>query len=118
MNNCEDKTTLSCPPNSPFASCIKTEVVPPVFSSLTNTCNTVQQVETDIYLILTSIKTELDLSTATSSCQTLPTIKNVKTLIQFLLNRDCAQQTQIDTLIAQNTTQANQITALQSNLCD
>lgn len=117
MNNCEDKIRLSCPPNSPFANCVKTEVTPPTFSTLTTTCNSVQEIEVDMYALIGGIKLEIDLSAITTTCGTLPVLKNVKTLIQYLVSRDCAQQVQIDALIAQNATQASQIANLQPNVC-
>lgn len=116
-NNCEDKITLACPPNAPFANCVKTEVVPPIFSSLNSTCNSVQDVEKDMYAILSAIKLEIDLAATTSTCTTFPALKNVKTLIQQLYDEICA-------IKAINTTQASQILTLQTqfaqiqaNLC-
>ena len=117
MNNCEDKILYSCPPSSPFAKCVKTELTPPSFSGLTGNCHDVQEIEENLYTLIGGIKTEIDLTTLTTTCLTLPTVKNVKTLMQYLINRDCAQQVQIDALIAQNAIQALQITALQLNNC-
>ena len=108
-SNCEDKIKLSCPPSSPLANCVKTEVIPPTFSSLINNCNSVQEVEVDMYAILAAIKLEIDLTAITSTCTTFPTPKNVKTLIQQLYNEICA-------IKAINTTQASQILTLQTQV--
>lgn len=116
-NNCEDKIKYGCP-SVLFAKCVKTEINPPAFSPLTgSTCHDVEEVEQDFYTLIGGIKLEIDLTAITATCGTLPTIKNVKTLIQYFVNRDCAQQLQIDTLITQNLTQANQIANLQANVC-
>ena len=118
MNNCEDKIKASCPPNSPFANCVKSEITPPEFSGLTNSCNSVDDVLGDLYEVAESIKEEIDLTTVTSECDTLPTVKTVITVIQYLVDNICTQKTQIDALIAQNATQAAEILALQSNICN
>jgi hypothetical protein len=115
-NNCEDKIKYSCS-SIVFANCVKTEVEPPVFSSLTNNCNTVQEVEEDVYNLIDEIKQELNLTSIVTTCGTLPTIKNIKTLIEYLIIKNCEQQIQIDNLITQNTTQATQIAVLQATPC-
>jgi hypothetical protein len=115
-NKCEDKITFACAPGQ-FARCVKTEVVPPSFSSLTTTCNTVQDVEVDVYGILAAIKLETDLTAITATCGTLPTIKNIKTLIQYLVNRDCTQQALIDALTVRVTTLETQMAVQQARIC-
>lgn len=115
--NCNDKIRHTCPPSSPYASCVKTEVVIPEFSTLGEGCFSVQDVELDLYTLIGNIKSELNLTALTSECQTLPTTKTVSTLIDFLLEGYCTQKAQIDALIAQNSTQAEQILALQSSVC-
>ena len=116
--NRNDKITLTCPPNSPYANCVRTEVIIPEFSPLLqNGCYNVQEIEQDLYTLIGDIKDELDLTTLTSECQTLPTVKTVITLIQFLLDDRCILKTQIDDLIAQNVTQDAEILALQSSIC-
>lgn len=103
--NCNDKIRHTCPPSSPYAACVKTEVVRPSFSTLSSSCNSVQDVELDLYTLIGNIKSELNLTAITSECQTLPTTKTVFTLIDFLLEGYCTQKAQIDALIAQNTLQ-------------
>jgi hypothetical protein len=115
-NNCEDKITFACAPGQ-FARCVKTEVVPPAFSSLTTTCNSVQDVEADMYAILATIKLEIDLTAITATCGTLPTPKNVKTLIQYLVNRDCTQQALIEALTTRVTTLETQMAVQQTKIC-
>lgn len=117
MNNCEDKIKLSCPPNSPYANCVRSEATIPEFSTLGDGCFSVQEIENDVYTLLGDIKNEINLSSLTSDCQTLPTTKTVVNLIQFLLDGYCTQKTQIEALVTQNTSQAAEILALQSNIC-
>mgnify|MGYP000409098479 CR=1 FL=1 len=117
MNNCEDKIKYSCPPNSPFAKCVKTELTPPSFSGLTGNCHDVQEIEENLYTLIGGIKTEIDLTAITTTCLTLPTVKNVKTLIQYLVNRDCAQQLQINDLIARVVILEAKVLVLQANTC-
>ena len=117
--NCNDKIKYTCPPNSPYANCVRTEVSIPEFSILTNSgCYSVQEIEQDLYTLIGGIKDELNLTTIASECQTLPTTKTVVTLIDFLLEGYCTQKTQIEALITQNATQAAEILALQQNLCN
>ena len=117
MNNCEDKILYSCPPSSPFAKCVKTELTPPSFSGLTGNCHDVQQIEENLYTLIGGIKTEIDLTGITSTCGTLPVIKDVKTLIQYLVNRDCTQQLQINDLIARVILLEGKVTVLQATPC-
>ena len=117
MNNCEDKILYSCPPNSPLAKCLKTEVTPPSFSGLIGNCHNVQQIEENLYTLIGGIKTEIDLTGVTSTCGTLPIIKNIKTLAQYWENRDCAQQLQINDLIARVVILEAKVLVLQSTPC-
>lgn len=117
MNNCEDKIKASCPPNSPYAACVRTEVTIPEFSTLTSTCNSIQEVEGDMYTLIGNIKEEINLTSITSDCETLPISKTVLTLIQYLIDNVCTQKTQIEALITQNAAQALEITQLQSQVC-
>jgi len=116
MNNCEDKIKLSCPPNL-YANCVRSEVEIPEFSTLINGCYSVQEVENDLYTLIGNIKEEINLTSITSDCDTLPTTKTVFTLIEYLVNSVCTQKIQIDALIAQNSAQALAITALQESNC-
>lgn len=116
-NTCENKLKLSCPPDSPFANCVRTEVVIPEFSTLQNSCNSVQEVEEDMYTLIGEIKEEIDMSEVTSTCYTLPIEKTVKSLIEAILARLCAQQQEIEDLTTQVATQAEEILALQENNC-
>lgn len=115
--NCNDKIKMSCPPNAPYANCVKTEVEIPEFSTLGSGCFSVQEVETDMYTLIGNIKNEINLAALTSECQTLPTTKTVANLINFLLEGYCTQKTQIDALLVQNDAQALEIAQLQSQVC-
>ena len=66
--NRNDKITLTCPPNSPYANCVRTEVIIPEFSPLLqNGCYNVQEIEQDLYTLIGDIKDELDLTTLSSN---------------------------------------------------
>ena len=114
---CNTSIKYSCPPNSPFAKCVKTELTPPSFSGLTGNCHDVQQIEENLYTLIGGIKTEIDLTAITSTCGTLPAVKNIKILAQYWENRDCAQQLQINDLIARVVILEAKVTLLQANTC-
>lgn len=117
MSDCHDKIKLKCGTKN-FAPCVEYQsYVSPKTKLTQTTCLSLEDTTKDLYELIDEIKTEIDLSLITATCGTLPTLKNVKTLIQYLINRDCAQQVQIDALIAQNLTQASQILDLQANVC-
>ncbi len=116
-NNCENKIKLSCPPDSPFANCVRTEVTIPEFSTLQNSCNSVQEVEEDMYTLIGEIKEEIDLSGIVSQCDTLPTDRKVASMMQFVIDTLCIQEEKINELVAQVNTQAAQIADLQANIC-
>lgn len=114
---CYDKNRHRCG-GKQYAICTKFEASIPEFTTLEDPlCASIEDVGIDLYALVGGIKEEIDLSEVTSDCQTLPTPIDVKTYIQFLLDRDCAQQLQIDALIAQNIIFAEQILALQQNIC-
>jgi hypothetical protein len=115
MANCGNKIKQTCN-SSMYAICVKSELIPPPYSTLVN-CFSTEEVDIDQYAILTAIKSEIDMTNITSTYGTLPVIKEVNDFIQYLVNIYGAQQLQIDALIAQNTTQASQIANLQSNTC-
>jgi hypothetical protein len=113
-----DKTKMNCVGAKQFATCVRTEVEPPAFSNLgEENCLSVEEVLEDLYQISGDIKTEIDLSTITSTCLSLPINKTIKNLIQQLYTEICALKTittNQTTLIA---TQQLEIIALQNNTC-
>lgn len=115
--NCNDKIRHTCPPNSPYASCIRSEVEIPEFSTITSQCRSVDEVLGDVYTLIGNIKEEINLSSIASDCETLPTTKTVVTLIEYLINSVCTQKTQIDALIDQNDEQAELIENLRLRIC-
>ena len=103
--NCNDKIKHTCGTKN-YATCIEYQGTVSDNTTLTQTsCLDVEDVAEDLYAMIDIIKSELNLTSLTSECQTLPTIKTVFTLIDFLLEGYCTQKTQIDALIAQNTLQ-------------
>ena len=99
-----------------YDTCIKVEATLPEFSLLED-CISLDEVIEEVYAFIGEIKEEIDVTGVTSSCETLPTEKTVKTLIQFLLDRDCAQQELIETMQATIVSMQSAITALQANIC-
>lgn len=115
--NCNDKIKHTCGTKN-FATCIEYQGDVSENTTLSQvSCLDVQDVVEDLYAITDIIKDELNLTALTSECQTLPTVKTVSTLIDFLLEGYCTQKTQIDALIIENATQALAITALQESNC-
>ena len=90
---------MNCIGARQFATCIETQIEPPEFSELfEEECLTVEEVLEDLYEISGEIKEEIDLSTITALCLTLPTVKNTKNFIQLILTEICNLKTELDTL--------------------
>ena len=98
-----------------YDTCIKVEATLPEFSLLED-CISLDEVIEEVYTFIGEIREEIDVTTVTS-CETLPVEKTVKTLIQFLLDRDCAQQELIEEMQATIVSMQSAITALQANIC-
>ena len=98
-----------------YDTCIKVEATLPEFSLLED-CISLDEVIEEVYTFIGEIREEIDVTTVTS-CETLPTEKTVKTLIQFLLDRDCAQQELIEEMQATIVSMQLAITLLQEGTC-
>ena len=98
-----------------YDTCIKVEATLPEFSLLED-CISLDEVIEEVYTFIGEIREEIDVTTVTS-CETLPTEKTVKTLIQFLLDRDCAQQELIEEMQATIVSMQSAITLLQEGTC-
>ena len=98
-----------------YDTCIKVEATLPEFSLLED-CISLDEVIEEVYTFIGEIREEIDVTTVTS-CETLPVEKTVKTLIQFLLDRDCAQQELIEEMQATIVSMQSAITLLQANIC-
>ena len=98
-----------------YDTCIKVEATLPEFSLLED-CISLDEVIEEVYTFIGEIREEIDV-TAVTSCETLPVEKTVKTLIQFLLDRDCAQQELIEEMQATIVSMQLAITALEANIC-
>ncbi len=115
--SCQDKIKNRC--KKVYAKCVAYESTVPEWSGLVDEeCLDIEQVVDDLYEIVGEIKEEIDVSEVTSECQTVPTTKTVKAFIQFLLDRDCAQQELIDTMQETITQMQADISDLQENICD
>ncbi len=101
-----------------YSVCTVFEAEIPEFTTLEDSsCVSVEDVGIDLYALVGGIKEEIDLSEVTSECQTLPTPVDVKTYIQFLLDRDCAQQAQIDALLIRIALLEDRVTVLEETPC-
>ena len=98
-----------------YDTCIKVEATLPEFSLLED-CISLDEVIEEVYTFIGEIREEIDVTTVTS-CETLPVEKTVKTLIQFLLDRDCAQQELIEEMQATIVSMQLAITALEEETC-
>ena len=111
---CNDKIKQRC--TKAEADCVNYNRELPSFSELTN-CISIAETTEELYNLVGEIKEKTDLTNLTYDCGTLPTDKSEKSLIQFLLNRDCAQQELIEELQAINVTMQQQIEDLQNSNC-
>ena len=98
-----------------YDTCIKVEATLPEFSLLED-CISLDEVIEEVYTFIGEIKEEIDVTEVTS-CETLPVEKTVKTLMQFLLDRDCAQQELIEEMQATIVSMQLAITALEEETC-
>jgi len=118
MSDCNNKIKHTCGTKN-FATCIEYQGIVSDNTTLIQTsCLDAEDVIEDLYAIVDIVKEEINLSSITSDCDTLPTTKTVLTLIGYLVNNVCIQKAQIDALITQNATQAAEILALQENICN
>lgn len=80
-------------------------------------CVSVEDVIEDLYLITDEVILNSTLTNITSTCGTLPSIKNIKTLIQYLVNENCNRIAEITTLQQTEIIQNQKILALEQNIC-
>mgnify|MGYP003452283363 FL=1 len=111
---CNDKIKQHC--TKVEADCVKYNRELPSFSELMD-CISIAETTEEQYNLIGEIKDEIDLTTLDYDCGALPTDKSVKSLIQFLLDKDCAQQELIEELQAINVTMQQQIEDLQNSNC-
>ena len=111
---CNDKIKQRC--TKAEADCVNYNRELPSFSELTD-CISIAETTEEQYNLIGEIKDEIDLTTLDYDCGALPTDKSVKSLIQFLLDKDCAQQELIETMQGQIETMTSQIELLQENNC-
>lgn len=111
-----NKVRQSCGTKN-FAACIEYQGALGESSLIEDECYNLEEVVEDTYNILDSIKNDLDLESL-DSCETLPTEKTPKTLIQYLIDKICALQEQIEVLQELTETHTSQISDLQTQTCD
>jgi len=100
-----------------FAICVEYQGEIPEYSELVDeTCVSVEETIDDLYISVGQIKTDTDLS-AVTYCDTLPTDKTPKVLIQFMLDAICDLKTIITTQADTITVMRAQIEALQASEC-
>lgn len=90
--DCGDKIKYTCAGGKTFAQCSEYQGDLPVFSSLTTGCVSVEDAIQDIYGILLSVKTEVDMSTISNGCITFTNPKTVKSVVEELYEKICALQ--------------------------
>lgn len=116
-NNCENKINLSCPPNSPYANCVRSEVTPPEFSTLTSECNSVDEVLSDLYEVIGGIKEEIDFSSLENTCITFTLPKTPLSVITQMYNKLCELESIVESQAEVIATHTNQIENLQNSEC-
>lgn len=112
--SCNDKLKQRCTKTEANCTMYRTEL--PSFSELTD-CVTIEETTEELYNLVSEIKENVDLTNLTYDCGTLPTDRSVESLIQFFLDRDCAQQETIETMQTMIDTMQQQIEDLQTNTC-
>jgi len=112
---CNDKVGQRC--KKVFGACVSYEKELPAFSEIENDCPSIEEVAEDLYNIIGEMKEEIDLSSLTEECITLPTERTVLTVMQTLIDKICAQEEVIETLTENLATANAAILALQENLC-
>lgn len=93
---CNDKTGQRC--NKVFGACVSYEKELPTFSQIENDCPSIEEVGEDLYNLVGEIKEEIDLSSLRRECITFPTERTVLSVMQALIDKICAQQTEINSL--------------------
>ena len=109
---CNDKIGQRC--KKVFGACVSYEKELPTFSQIENDCPSIEEVGEDLYNLVGEIKEEIDLSSLTEECITLPTERTVLTVMQTLIDKICAQQTEINSLEEELATAQSQIEELQN----
>jgi len=116
-NNCENKINLSCPPNSPYANCVRSEVVPPEFSNLNSECNSVDEHIEEFYTLIGEIKYEINFSSLENECITFTEPKSPLSVITQMYNKIC----ELEALLIEQgetiATHTSQIENLQNETC-
>lgn len=111
-----DKIELNCPPTSPYAACVKSELTLPTFTKITKECFSVEDIDKDQYSILTDIRNDIKLTTLTG-CLILSSNPTIENVLQSLINEICLLKTEVAAIKTVNTIQETKITNLQTNTC-
>jgi hypothetical protein len=118
MNNkCENKINLNCPPNSPFANCVRSEITPPEFSGLTSSCNSAEELFENLYEVIGGIKEEIDLSSLENGCITFTLPKTPLSVITQMYNKICELEVLVIGQGETIATHMSQIENLQNETC-
>lgn len=113
--SCNDKIGQRC--KKQYGACVSYKKELPEFSQIENDCPSIEEVGEDLYNLIGEIKEEVDLTSLTGDCITLPTERTVLTVMQTLIDKICAQQTEINSLEEELTTANGAILDLQQNNC-
>lgn len=113
---CNQAIDLTCGGSKQYAACVKYEGVLPQWSSL-DQCANLKETTSELYSEVESIKQNIDLSTIDLNCLTLSGEKNIKNLVQLLLDKVCILEQANTDLTNSVTTLQQQVQDLQQNNC-
>lgn len=100
-----------------YATCVYYEKEVPAFSSITDSCITLEDTTLDIYNILGDIKDELNLSGLVGSCLTYPTQPSLLQVLTVHQTEICELKELLATQNQTIATMQQQIIDLQNNNC-
>ena len=101
-----------------YASCILYETPTPEFSSLfESTCTDVEEILTDIYGIVGSVKEDIDVTTLENTCITFIEPKTASSVISQMYEEMCSMKTLIGNQTTLITALTTRVTNLEANAC-
>lgn len=113
---CNDKIENTCGVPT-YATCVNYEGTIPEFSSITDECVNMEEIVEDVYELIENLRDATDMTELDLNCLAPITDVDLKKLNQALIDEICAQKELITQMQATLATQAQQITALQNNIC-
>jgi len=114
MSNC-NKTSNRCQTKN-FAACTEYQGNLSNNTSIQDECYNLEEVVEDVISLVDNIFTSTDLSDL-ENCESLPTDRKVKTVIQYLLEQNCFLKDSLTGIGLQINNMQQQINDLQTNNC-